>query len=120
MFGSLQTTGWSGAGPFRSMAIIATIAGSILVADSAHCGTPQIVDETAHARPAAHGPCLADPRYFAPADVAIRPSWRVLPCMREEAGAVCAACATCAPDAWCAPVKTRGIGPRSPGGGPDD
>ena len=120
MLGSLQTTGWSVAGPFRSVALIATIAGSILVGDCAQSYTPRGVDEATPARPAAPGPCLADPRYVAPADVATGPSRRFLPCMREQAGAVCAACATCAPGAWCAPVKTRGIGPRSPGGGPDD
>ena len=120
MTNSLQTTGWSFASPFRSMVIIAATAGSILGADGAHGDTPPAPDQVVAARPAAPGPCLADPRYVAPADLATGPSWRFVPCMRQEAGTVCADCATCAPGAWCAPVKTRGIGPRSPGGGPDD
>ena len=119
MLGSLQTTGWNFAGPFRSMAIIITAAGSILVGDSAQSDTPPTVEEAAPARPAEPAPCQPDVRYVAPAEVAAGLPWRLVPCARE-AGAVCDACATCGSDAWCAPVKTRGIGPRSPGGGPDD
>ena len=120
MTGSLPTIGWSIARPVRSIVIIAATAGSILVASGAHGDTPPALGQVVAARPAGPDPCLADPRHVAPADVASGPSWRFVPCMRQEAGAVCADCATCAPGAWCAPVKTRGIGPRSPGGGPDD
>ena len=119
MFGSLQATGSSFAGPFRLFAIMIATAGSIIAADNAHCGTPPAVDGTAPAQPAEPAPCHPDMRYVAPAEVAAGLPWRLVPCARE-AGAVCTACATCSSDAWCAPVKTRGIGPRSPGGGPDD
>jgi hypothetical protein len=117
MFGSLQTISWRLARRFRSIAIIAAIAGSILVADYTHCGTPPTLGEAAPARTAEPGPCPPDARYVA--EVLPGLPWRLVPCS-WEASAVCDACATCASDAWCAPVKTRGIGPRSPGGGPDD
>lgn len=120
MVGSLLTTGSSIARPFRSMVIVAATAGSILVADGAHCGTPPTAAEATAARSAEPDPCHADGRHVAPAEVAIGLPRRFVPCTRPEAGAVCEACATCGSGAWCAPVKTRGTGPRSPGGGPDD
>lgn len=119
MFGSSQMAGWSLAGPFRSMAVIVATTGSILIGDCAQSDTPSAVDEATPARPAVLDPCRPDARSVPPAEVAGGLPWRPLPCARQ-AGAVCAACATCESGAWCAPVKTRGIGPRSPGGGPDD
>jgi hypothetical protein len=119
MFGSLQTTGWGFTGPFRSLAVIVATAGSILIGDCAQSDTSPAVDEATPARPAVLDPCHSGARSIAPAEVAAGLPWRAVPCARQ-AGAVCAACASCDPGAWCAPVKTRGIGPRSPGGGPDD
>ena len=120
MTGSLQATGWSFARGFGSVVIIAATASFLLAADYAYGGTPPTVDQATAARLADPGLCLADPRYVAPADVAAGQPWRLVPCTRWEADAVCPACATCGSGAWCAPVKTRGMGPRSPGGGPDD
>jgi hypothetical protein len=99
------------------MLIIASTTGSIVVGDCAYGAAPPIVEDAA-APPAEPAPCDADARYVAPAEVAA--GLPLVPCPRREADAVCETCATCAPGAWCAPVKTRGIGPRSPGGGPDD
>jgi hypothetical protein len=118
MLGSLQTTGWSFARRFGLMAIIVTSAGAILVGYFVNGERTTSVDQAADARPAGLGPCFADAQSVAPGDGA--PSWRFSPCAPPEAAGVCDACANCPPGAWCAPIKTRGTGPRSPGGGPDD
>jgi hypothetical protein len=112
---SLQTSGWSIARPFRIVAVLAITGGSILVGDFAHSGTPPPVEDAAGARAAKAAQCDT----VAPAAV-IDPYWSIIQCTRREADIVCDACPICESDAGCAPVKTRGIGPRSPGGGPDD
>jgi hypothetical protein len=118
MRGSLPTTNWSFARPFRSVAIIATAAGAILGIEFVHGDTP--VDPAAVARPAEPAPCDADAPHSPAADVAAGWLWRIVPCANRVAGAVCEACATCPPGVWCAPLRTRGTGPHGPGGGPDD
>jgi hypothetical protein len=112
---SLRTSGWSIARALRIVAILAITGGSILVGDFAHSGTPPPVEDTAGARAANPAQCDT----VAPAKV-IGPHWRIVQCTRREADIVCDACPSCGSGADCAPVKTRGIGPRSPGGGPDD
>jgi hypothetical protein len=116
MEGSLQTSGWSIARPLKILAILVTTGGWILVGDFAHSGTPPAVEDAAGARAAQPAQCDT----VAPAKVTSGPHWGVVQCTRLEAGIVCEACPTCESDAGCTPVKTRGIGPRSPGGGPDD
>jgi hypothetical protein len=116
MEGSWQTSGCSIARPLRILAILVTTGGSILVGDFAYSGTPPAVEDAAGARAAQPAHCDT----VAPATVATGPHGGVVQCTRREAGIVCEACLTCESDAGCAPVKTRGIGPRSPGGGPDD
>jgi hypothetical protein len=120
MKGPLQKTGGSLASRSRPIVIIAFAAYSILVTDCAQSGTPRTANEAATTQPAEQGPCHGDARYVAPSDGATGLTWRSVRCTRREAGTVCEVCPTCGSDAWCALVKTRGLGPRGPGGGPDE
>jgi hypothetical protein len=116
MEGSLQTSRRSIARPLRILAMLVTTGGSILVGDFAHSGTSLAVEDAAGPRAAEPAQCDT----VAPAKVTSGPHGRVVQCARLEAGIVCEACPTYESDAGRAPVKTRSIGPRSPGGGPED
>jgi hypothetical protein len=115
MVNSLQT-GWSIARSFGSVGIIATAAASFLVGDFAHSDTPPSVEAAGDARAAKPGQCET----VALAQVPGLTRGGFVQCTRREGGMVCEACPTCGSPAGCTPVRTRGIGPRSPGGGPDD
>ncbi len=116
MNSSLQPTASNIVRSCRIVVIIATAAGFILANYFAHSGTQPSPGAAAGVRTAQPGQCDT----MAPARVPGLSRGGSTQCTRREAGHACEACPTCERGPECGPVRTRGIGPRSPGGGPDD
>jgi hypothetical protein len=113
MKGSLQTIGWNIARSFRALVVTAAAIAFILVNYFAHSGTRSSV-EAADARAAGPGQCdtVGPPCAGSSARGSVQ-------CARHEAGHV-RRLPDLPPGPECAPGKTRGMGARNPGGGPDD